>query len=122
MLTKSKSRTTTEASAVDCVERRLPKHRPPTHPGEMLLEEFLVPLGLSQAAIARRLGMSPPRLNEIIHRRRSVTPETALRLARVLGVSADFWLGLQSDWDLWHAMRSKEAERIQELEPLPRSA
>jgi len=86
----------------------------------MLLEEFLKPLGISQAAFAVRLGIPFPRLNEIIRGKRSVTPDTALRLARVLGMSADFWLGLQQDWDLWHAMRSEEAAAIAQLEPLRR--
>jgi addiction module HigA family antidote len=84
----------------------------------MLLEEFLKPLGISQSAFAVRLGISFPRLNEIIRGKRSVTPDTALRLARVLGMSADFWLGLQQDWDLWHALRSEEAAAIARLEPL----
>jgi len=82
------------------------------------LEEFLKPLGISQSAFAMRLGISFPRLNEIIRGKRGVTPDTALRLARVLGMSADFWLGLQQDWDLWHAMRSKQAAAIAELKPL----
>lgn len=84
----------------------------------MLLEEFLKPLGISQSAFAIRLGVSFPRLNEIVRGKRSVTPDTALRLARVLGTSADFWLGLQQDWDLWHALHSKEAVGIEQLEPL----
>jgi addiction module HigA family antidote len=84
----------------------------------MLLEEFLRPLGISQSAFAIRLGVSFPRLNEVIRGKRAVTPDTALRLARVLGMSADFWLGLQQDWDLWHALRSKEATEIERLEPL----
>jgi addiction module HigA family antidote len=100
------------------VRRRLPTALPPTHPGEMLLEEFLKPLGISQSAFAIRLGVSFPRLTEIVRGRRSVTPDTALRLAQVTGMSADFWLGLQSDWDLWHALRSKDAKRIGHLEPL----
>jgi addiction module HigA family antidote len=87
----------------------------------MLLEEFLKPLGISQSAFAVRLGISFPRLNEIIRGKRGVTPDTALRLARVLGMSADFWLGLQQDWDLWHAMRSKGAAAIGDLEPLRRA-
>jgi addiction module HigA family antidote len=98
--------------------RKLPTHRPPTHPGEMLMEEFLKPLGIPQTAFAERLGVSYPRLNELIHGKRGVTPDTALRLARVLGMSAEFWLGLQQDWDLWHAMRSPEAKRIEKLEPI----
>jgi addiction module HigA family antidote len=88
----------------------------------MLLEEFLNPLGISQSAFAVRLGVSFPRLNEIIRGKRSVTPDTALRLARVLGMPADFWLGLQTDWDLWHAMRDERAEEIARLEPLSRTA
>jgi addiction module HigA family antidote len=84
----------------------------------MLLEEYLKPLGISQSAFAIRLGVSFPRLNEIIRGKRSITPDTALRLGRVLNISAGFWLGLQQDWDLWHAMHSEEAEEIEKLEPL----
>jgi len=119
MPTMSKSRTTTRRRGGRAMAvRRLPTHLPPTHPGEMLLEEFLKPLGLSQSAFALRLGVSFPRLNEVIHAKRSVTPDTALRLAQVTGMSADFWLGLQQDWDLWHALRSNEAEEIARLKPL----
>jgi addiction module HigA family antidote len=84
----------------------------------MLREEFLVPMGITQSAFAVRLGVSFPRLNEVINGKRAVTPNTALRLARVLGMSADFWLGLQQDWDLWHALRSKDAAAIALLRPL----
>ena len=124
MRTKSKSRIITEKrprrgkSSQFPVVRRLPVKRPPTPPGEMLLEEFLKPLGISQSAFAVRLGISFPRLNEIIRAKRSITPDTALRLAHVLGMSADFWLGLQLDWELWHALRSKKATAIARLEPL----
>jgi antitoxin HigA-1 len=119
MPSKSRSRTTTSGTVADVtVEPRLPKHRPPTHPGEMLRAEFLVPLGISQSEFARRLGVSFPRLNGIINGRRGVTTDTALRLARVTGMGAAFWLGLQQDWDLWHAVRSEEARAIAELEPL----
>ncbi|MEM7114858.1 MAG: HigA family addiction module antitoxin [Chloroflexota bacterium] len=97
------------------VARRLPTDRPPTHPGEMLLEEFLKPLGITQSAFAIQLGVSFPRLNEVIRGKRAVTPNTALRLAQVLGMPADFWLGLQQDWDLWHAMRSEQAAEIRNL-------
>jgi addiction module HigA family antidote len=115
MPTKLKSQITTNVTG-----RRLPRNRPPTHPGEMLFEEFVKPLELTQAELSRRLGVSYPRLNEIIKGRRSVTPDTALRLSRVLGMSADFWLGLQQDWDLWHAMNSPEAKQIDRLEPISR--
>lgn len=116
MPTKLRSQITTN----DVVGRRLPRNRPPTHPGEMLFEEFVKPLELTQAELARRLRVSYPRLNEIIKCRRSVTPDTALRLSRVLGMSADFWLGLQQDWDLWHAMNSPEAKQIDRLKPISR--
>jgi antitoxin HigA-1 len=123
MPTKSKSQTTTRGpsratSPLSQSARRLPRQRPPTHPGQMLLEEFLKPLGVSHSALAARLGISFPRMNEIIRGKRSVTPDTALRLSRVVGMSPDFWLGLQQDWNLWHASRSKGAAAIDRLEPL----
>jgi antitoxin HigA-1 len=93
MPTKSKSQTTTErrsahrstASKDPLVARRLPSERPPTHPGEMLLVEFLKPLGVRQSALAIQLHVSLPRLDEIVRGKRGVTPDTALRLARVVG-------------------------------------
>jgi addiction module HigA family antidote len=88
----------------------------------MLLEEFLKPLGITQSNFAVRLGVSFPRLNEIVKGKRGVTPDTALRLARVLEMSAEFWLGLQLDWDLWNAMQSKEYGRIEQLEPVKHGA
>ncbi len=120
MPTRSKSLTTTKDAKKDrqLVRRRLPRLLPPTHPGEMLLEEFLKPLGISQSSFAIQLGVSFPRLNEVVRGKRGVTPDTALRLAQVTGMSADFWLGLQQDWDLWHALRSRDAERIAKLQPL----
>ncbi len=122
MRTRSRLLTTTERPVRrPLVARRLPATGPPTHPGEMLLEEFLKPLGISQSAFAVHLGVSLPRVNGIVRRRRGVTPDTALRLARVTGMSADFWLGLQQDWDLWHALHSEAATEIQRLEPLRRA-
>jgi addiction module HigA family antidote len=88
----------------------------------MLLEEFLKPLEIRQSDFAARLGVSYPRLNEIINMRRGVTPDTALRLARVLGMSAEFWLGLQLDWDLWNAMQSADYPKIEQLEPVMHGA
>ena len=122
MPTMSRSRTTTRTRPRGLVMRRLPSGLPPTHPGEMLLEEFLRPLGISQSAFAVRLGVSFPRLNEIVRGKRAVTPNTALRLARVTGMRADFWLGLQQDWDLWHALRTGQAAQIAKLEPLTQGA
>ncbi len=86
-----------------------------------MVEEFLKPLGISPAAFAIRLGVSLLRLNEIVRRKRGVTADIALRLERVLGMPADFWLGLQQDWHLWHAMRSERAAAIEGLEPLRRA-
>lgn len=73
---------------------------PPIHPGEVLLEEFLKPLEISQNRLGVDLGVSPRRINEIIHAKRSITADTALRLARYFGNSPEFWLGLQMDYDL----------------------
>jgi len=72
----------------------------PVHPGEVLFEEFLGPMELSQNALARGIGVPPRRINEIVHGERRVTADTALRLARFFGTSAEFWLGLQMDYDL----------------------
>ncbi len=94
----------------------LPTHRPPTHPGEMLLEEFVIPLGLTQNELSEHLGISRVRLSEILRQQRSLTPDTALRLEKVLGMSADFWLNLQMKWDLWHAQQ--EAKGLKNLKPL----
>ena len=76
------------------------KRLPPVHPGEILWEEFMKPLGISQNRLGRDLGVSPRRINEIVHGKRSVTADTALRLSRYFGMSAEFWLGLQTDYDL----------------------
>ncbi len=72
----------------------------PVHPGEILLEEFLLPMELSQNALARGIGVPPRRINEIVHGTRRVTADTALRLARFFGTSPQFWLGLQVDYEL----------------------
>lgn len=98
---------------------RVPTHRPPTHPGEMLLEEFLKPLGLTQAELAERIGVSYPRVNELVHGKRAMTPDTALRLERLLGVEAQFWLNLQLRWDLYHAGRADSAAEIRLIRRLP---
>ena len=83
------------------------------HPGEVLLEEFLVPMGISQNLIARETGVPPRRINEIVHGKRAVTADTALRLARYFGTSEEFWMGLQSDYDLEEA-RNKLGSRLQQ--------
>jgi antitoxin HigA-1 len=91
---------------------------PPTHPGEVLREDFLVPLGMTQTAFAARLGISLQRLNDLLCGRRGVTVDTALRLARVLGTSAQFWINLHDARELWEAVHGPNAEEIEKLEPL----
>ena len=99
----------------------LPTNRPPTHPGEMLLEEFLKPMGLNQTQLADRIHVSYPRINELVNGKRGVTPDTALRLAKLLGTTAEFWLNGQRNWDLWHARRSPTAAEIRRIRPVRRS-
>ena len=88
---------------------RVPTHREPTHPGEMLLEEFLKPMNLSQRDLADGIRVPYQLVNELINKRRGVTPATALRLAKFFGNSAAFWMNLQFRWELYHAMQT-EAE------------
>ncbi len=94
---------------------RLPTHRPPTHPGEMLLEEFLIPLGMTQTELAERIDVSYPRVNEIVNGKRGITPDTALRFSQLFGTTPEFWLNGQRNWDLWHAMRSPRAKAIKRI-------
>src|SRR5512136_2947285 len=86
---------------------RVPAQRVPTHPGEMLLEEFLIPLGITQQQLADAIQVPYQRVNEIVNGRRGITPSTALRLARFFGMSADFWMNVQLRWDLYFAQREE---------------
>jgi len=97
---------------------RIPTHGPPTHPGEILSEEFLKPMGLAQTELAEKMGVSYPRINELIHGKRGITPDTALRLERLFGMEAQFWLNLQLAWDLHHAAHSPAAAEIRKIKPL----
>lgn len=97
---------------------RLPKYRTPTHPGEMLREEFLEPLGMTQTELAKRIGVSYVRVNELVNEKRGVSPDTALRLSRLFGTTPEFWLNGQRNWDLWHALRAPEAKDIERIEPV----
>jgi addiction module HigA family antidote len=85
----------------------LPTHRPPTHPGEMLLKEFLEPLGVSQVEAADRMKIPFQRLNAIVNGRRSVSADTALLLEALTGWDSQIWLTLQAKWDLWHALKAR---------------
>ncbi len=96
---------------------RFPTHRSPTHPGEMLLEEFLKPMGFTQRELAVAIHVSYQRVNEIINGRRGLTPSTALRLAKFFGVSPDFWMNLQLRWDLYFAQQA-EADSLKTIKPL----
>lgn len=95
---KSKSSTTTRSRRVP--SRPRPGDFAPAHPGDVLREDFMKPLGMSRYALARALGVTEMRIGEIVRAKRAVTPETALRLARYFGTSAEFWLGLQATYDL----------------------
>ncbi len=88
----------------------LPKNRPPTAPGEMLLEEFLKPRAVTQVELASRMGVPIQRVNTIINGKRGITAETAILLAEVLDTTPEFWMGLQADYDLWHALRRRAAK------------
>jgi addiction module HigA family antidote len=91
---------------------------PPIHPGEILLEEFLKPLGISQNALARALRVPPDRINAIVQGKRSITADTALRLARAFGTTPQFWLNLQTRYDLEVAQARLEDQIEREVLPL----
>jgi len=94
----------------------------PIHPGEILREEFMVPLGLSANALATALRINAPRINDIVRERRAITPDTAIRLARYFGTTAQFWLNLQTSFDLKRA-ELEDGKRIrQEVQPLIKAA
>ncbi|MCC6241798.1 MAG: HigA family addiction module antidote protein [Gemmatimonadaceae bacterium] len=107
---------------------RIPTHGPPTHPGEMILEEFLKPLTMTQTEFARRMGVAWTRANQLIKGKRGVTTDTALRLEQLFGMPAEFWLTLQLRWDLYQAMHAPSAKAIRKIKrapglaALPRSA
>ena len=96
---------------------RIPTHRAPTHPGEMLLEEFLKPMNITQRELSDLVQVPYQRINEIINGKRGVTPSTALRLAKAFEMSEDFWLNLQLRWDLYRA-KQKENKILQSIRPL----
>ena len=93
----------------------MPTHRIPTHPGEMLLEEFLIPMVITQRELASAIKVPYQRVNEIINSRRGVTPSTALRLARFFDMSPDFWINLQLRWDLYYTQRA-ESEALESIQ------
>jgi addiction module HigA family antidote len=90
----------------------LPENRIPTHPGEILLEEFLNPLGISQVAFAKHIGVPIQRINEIVRGKRGVTPDTAWLFAQALGTTPEFWLNLQAAYDLARTRPARTVERL----------
>jgi antitoxin HigA-1 len=88
----------------------LPRNRPPSHPGEILLEEFLRPYEMSQSELAAKLKIPIQRVNTIVNGKRGITPETALLLARAFETTAEFWMNLQTSYDLWMARRAMNAD------------
>jgi antitoxin HigA-1 len=98
----------------------LPTHRPPTHPGEMLLKEFLEPLGVSQVEAANRMNIPFQRLNAIVKGRRGVSADTALLFEALTHWDAEIWLTLQAKWDLWHALQARQHRP--KVRALPRTA
>lgn len=103
---------------------RVPTHREPTHPGEMLLEEFLMPMDLTQRDLADGIHVPYQRINELVNKRRGVTPSTALRLAKFFGTSPDFWMNLQLRWDLYQTekVEKRTLGKIQRIKIPTRAA
>jgi len=96
---------------------RIPTNRPPTHPGEMLIEEFLKPMGITQKHLADAIHVPFQRINSLVNGKRGITPSTALRLSRFFGNTPDFWMNLQQRWDLYWA-KAKEAEELSRIRTL----
>ena len=90
---------------------------PPVHPGEILLEDFMKPLGITQYRLAKDMHVYPRRVNEILHGKRAITADTALRLARYFNTSAELWMNLQAHYDLEIARDSVQAEIVNEIQP-----
>lgn len=103
---------------------RIPTAREPTHPGEMLRDEFLVPMNISQRDLASAIHVPYQRINELVNKKRGVTPSTALRLGKFFGMSADFWLNLQVRCDLFKAQATekRELDSIQDFHHMQKTA
>jgi len=116
VLLKSRLSTTTENEGkVKMI--RIPTNRVPTHPGEMLREEFLNPMGITQQELADAIHVPYQRINELVNGKRGVTPSTALRLAKYFNMSPDFWMNLQQRWDLYRA-QTLEAGQLEMIQPI----
>jgi addiction module HigA family antidote len=89
---------------------KLPKNRPPAHPGEILLLDFLEPMGLTQRDLADAIHVPYQRINELVNGKRGITPSTALRLSKFFGNSSEFWLNLQQNWQLYYVLKEEEED------------
>jgi addiction module HigA family antidote len=110
-------KTLTTSKLLIIIEAMKTKKLPPVHPGEILLEEFMKPLGLSQSALARALGVTPMRISQIVRGQRAITADTALRFSRYLGTRPGWWMDLQSHYDLEVASDRMEREVKREIKP-----
>jgi addiction module antidote protein, HigA family len=95
---------------------------PPIHPGEILVTEFLEPIGISQYRLAKDIGVTPRRINEIVHGRRAISADTALRLSHFFGMEAQFWLNLQSRYDMEVAREKLHDKIVKQVRPFSRAA
>lgn len=98
---------------------KVPTHRAPSHPGRMLLQEFLEPLAITQTELAERMEIPFQRVNSLVNGRRGITPDTALRLSKVFGTTPGFWMNHQLRWDLFHAERDAN-NALKRIKPIPR--
>ena len=96
----------------------MPTNRPPIHPGEILLEEFMKPYGMTQIEIAKRIGVSRKHISEIVNGRKGISTDIALRLSRLFGTSPELWLKGQLAWDVWHAIHGESACKLEAIEPV----
>ena len=97
---------------------KMPTNRPPIHPGEILLEEFMKPYGMTQTDIAKRIGVSRKHISELVNGRKGISTDIALRLSRLFGTSPELWLKGQLAWDVWHAIHGESACKLEAIEPV----
>jgi len=97
---------------------KTPTNRPPIHPGEILLEEFMKPYSMTQTEIAQRIGVSRKHISEVVNSRKGISTDMALRLSKLFGTSPELWLNGQIAWDVWHAMRGERAIKLEKIEPV----
>jgi len=97
---------------------RMPTNQPPIHPGEILLEEFIKPYGITPAELSRRIGISHKEINAVINGKKAISTDMALRLSRLFGTSAELWLSGQMKWDIWHRLHGEHVDELEEIKPI----